>query len=366
MLDHRVGIHLANGQDDHGSRIGIIENGCYTLLHHEINEIKNIPAGALILIRYYIANWSTIDPIEWADKCAATYQTHKNYTRHCTWANEQNLADESGGVIGATSWGRRATRVDYEIIAAWNYAFIRRFLELCPDAILHYPAMAAGHSDDQDDYGFVGLNICRAGVELCDVLDVHCYPTLGKPVNNLHLGAARVHLNHNLFPNKPLFISECGNFRVMESATPIHYEEMCWYWNQYPWILGWTFFIAADPTKAHGQNDMSKNPNILDTLGRVARTNLLERPAFAPIITAPEDTVSVGQGFNKAKPFIGNFLEDEIYHFPGSYHEVSAAVGELGVAFWIKATNETVIYRLDKSIYVDGGNDGDGRFRKVR
>ena len=204
------------------------------------------------------------------------------------------------------------------------------------------------------------------GIDLCEVLDVHVYPTLTIPIISIHLGAARVQLNHALFPTKPLFISECGNFKVLESATPAHYEEMCWYWNQYPWILGWTFFIAADPTGAHGQNDMSRNPNILDTLGRVARTNLLGRPAFAPIITVPEDPVTTDHGFDKAKPFIGNYLEDEFYHFPGSYHEVNVEVGELGLAFWVKATNETVIYRLDKSIYVDGGNDGDGRFRKVR
>ena len=371
MARHGFGLHLANGQADHESHTRLIGNGCFTVLDDQANllpKIREIAPLALTLVRHYLPDWDDVSPLVWARSCAERYLQHKPFTKHLTWANEQNLRHESAGGTqdhGADP-GRRADREDYEYINVWNREFIKAFLAIpgCDDAVLHYPASAPGHSDDQDDYGFVGLDICRPSIDLCPILDVHCYPELWAPIDDLWRGAARVELVKRLFPGKLLFISECGNFQVTNQNSPQHYVNMGYFWQADPAILGWTYFIADDPTHSHGQNNMSFNHNIFEAIERAAKTPKLDNwnlpPPPPPIVHQP----TVGEGFRKAAPFIGLFTEDEIYH----WDEVSVALAERGYATWYKQTNATTVFLRDGSVYTDGGNKpiNGGKLVKIR
>lgn len=75
------------------------------------------------------------------------------------------------------------------------------------------------------------------------------------------------------------------------------------------------------------------------------------------------ETPVVGTGFKKAEPLVGPWLESEVYHWPGSQYEVSMAVGQKGVAIWIKSRNETYAMLNTGQIYAD--NKG-GPLVKVR
>lgn len=77
------------------------------------------------------------------------------------------------------------------------------------------------------------------------------------------------------------------------------------------------------------------------------------------------DTPVIGQGLRRMIPYLGQPLESEVYHFPGTPMEMSAAVFENGVAQWYRASNETVGQRSDGVIYTDKGNNGDGNVYQV-
>ncbi len=75
---------------------------------------------------------------------------------------------------------------------------------------------------------------------------------------------------------------------------------------------------------------------------------------------------NVGQGFQKCVPFIGNYIENEIYHAAGTPNETSVALAEHGYATYRKATNQTVATCDDGRVYDDLGNHGDGHMVEIR
>lgn len=68
----------------------------------------------------------------------------------------------------------------------------------------------------------------------------------------------------------------------------------------------------------------------------------------------------VGQGLRRMITYLGQPLENEVYHFPGTPMETSLAVFENGTATWYKAANLTIGIRSDGALFTDRGNDGDG------
>lgn len=282
MGRHLWGIHLPNGDMDLGTHIDTIGDGCYTLLHdqaHVLQELRRRCPHALILVRCYVRNWAERSPESWAAECAAIYEGIKPYTNHITWANEQNLRDESGGTYGAPG----IQESDYHAINDWNYRWITAFNAdpRTAGAILHYPAFASGHSDDQNDYGYVGLEICRPSIQRCHVLDRHYYTSLDRPIDDLWNGTTRITLAQKLFPNMPIFISETGNFATSDPRTPDHYMQVGYQWQGMSGILGFTWFIAADPTHAHAQNDMSKNPGIAEAIRKAVKIDIPIEPIYS-------------------------------------------------------------------------------------
>jgi len=74
------------------------------------------------------------------------------------------------------------------------------------------------------------------------------------------------------------------------------------------------------------------------------------------LLAGVSPVATVGQGFTKCISFIGGFIQDQLYHFPGTANETSLAVAERGYAVWRKSTNETWCFADDGSSYRDFGN----------
>lgn len=82
---------------------------------------------------------------------------------------------------------------------------------------------------------------------------------------------------------------------------------------------------------------------------------------FTELYDVTEPTpINVGQGLRRMIPYLGQPLENEVYHFPGTPMEVSLAVFENGTAMWYRYSNEVVGQRSDGAIFTDRGNNGDG------
>jgi hypothetical protein len=366
---HSWGLHLPNGDFDLGRWVDVVGNGTYTLLHMQGNrlpELRRLAPEALVLVRMYLPNWSVVNPTMWAIECSEFYLRNRHLTRHLTWANEQNLADESGGAVGAVNGGRRATEADYQAIHAWNLQFIKDFRARGgADAILHYPAFATGHSDDQHDPQdpgwFVGLEICREGIDECEYLDRHYYPTLDKPVDDPYEGAARVNLARRLYPGKRLFISEFANFRVTDPLTPDHLTKVGYYWQAIPDIDGFTGFIAEDPTRRHQDNDWSRNERLCAAYRETGPHRLAfpphdQVPPRTPVVVKPghAEGLDLGPGFAKASRILGPFKDAEVKRFKKS---VAWAANANGWAVYDETRNEVVVYNnRTGTILRDGGN----------
>ena len=83
-------------------------------------------------------------------------------------------------------------------------------------------------------------------------------------------------------------------------------------------------------------------------------------------ITFPLAGDVVGEGFKKVEHLVGPWLEGQVYHWPGSSHEVSMAVGQHGVAVWYKLRNETYAMLATGEVYADMGNYGDSYLKRIR
>ena len=258
---NKWGIHPPNGdiQDESIFDLGVSH---FTLLHFQdkyLARLRNVSPDGIILVRFFLPNWSDRDPREWARECASIYN-QRGYAQlrvHVTPANEMNLPGEGGG------WSAE----DYRRINVWLLAWIDEFQLLtgCPTERTHWPALAYGHSDDQDDYGYVGMEICRPSIERYGILDVH--PYWGEPhqIQEEFYGHRFIKA-HELFPETLIFCSETGNFAVDRDSAPA--EIVQWFESLYAfdYVLGGTPFIWEDPTKHHQQNDWSRNPKIKEAV----------------------------------------------------------------------------------------------------
>ncbi len=253
---NKYGIHLPNGGSDWLDALLRLGVSHYTLLHTEswaVPRLREASPDGVILVRFYLPRWSERNPRDWAAECERLAQPTLGLGAHYTPANEQNLPEEGGG--WSADW--------YKRIAEWNDRWREEFQRRTGVSAdrLHWPAFAYGHSDDQNDYGYVGYEICRPAVERYGVIDVHPYWFQPEQRRNRYYGH-RFILVHQLFPAKPIFCSEAGNFAVVRPSTPD--EIIDWFESLYefPYVLGGTPFIFRDPTGTHQQNDWGRSPEI--------------------------------------------------------------------------------------------------------
>lgn len=292
MIGHKWGCQVPNGPDwTAGDIADVYGDGVFIIMNGELDKLpkmRELMPNALIGWRAYLEDWNATDPRQWARDCAQVYRQIKQYTKLITWANEQNLRAESGGVIGADP-EHLATKADYERILEWNMAWLDEFISQpgCDDAILIFPALAYGHSDDQDDHGdgFVGLDILRPVIEACDYGAIHLYVSPGKPIDDEWEGLGRLKHQRPWFLGKPLLITETGCFEAGTQHYPERIRDIGYYLQGEPDIHGFCFFIHADPTKHHQQNDMSRNPQPYDEIRhaiKMPRPELVEMPPVIP------------------------------------------------------------------------------------
>lgn len=232
------GIHFPNGGFRDLDKLWGIQWDAFTLLHYErsyVREIRQRYPKARILIRHHLDNWTQADPVKVAQEIANYANELREFGIEITPANEQNLKSEGhpqgagngngpypppkyydgkGNVVETTDpKDPRVVRVScqlYEDINTWNLAVVRELRRLIPWCKLHFPAISQGHSDDQNDAGYVGYEILRPAIEAFDVLDIHTY--WNGPVNRESEWFGRRYLKAMaFFLGKEVFISECGS-----------------------------------------------------------------------------------------------------------------------------------------------------------
>lgn len=225
---------------------------CFTILQLNrdlLPRIRQARPNAVIDLRHYMPRWTDNDPIEWARICARIANEVRPYTLHHTLANEQNLPEEGGGM--SRDWFVR--------INDWNLKSITEFKRLCPWAIVHWPALASGHSEDRDDFGdgTIGYEICRPSIEAADVLDHHDYWNDRDQLFNADVAqwfAFRFARAHAFFPTKPIFISECGWMgHGQDPNAADHYLYFFGKLYNYPYVIGATPFIWDSGPEHGGQ-----------------------------------------------------------------------------------------------------------------
>lgn len=301
-MTNRWGIHAPN--NSRPRNMGeFFEAGFqnYTVLHvneNLISEIRNRYPAARILVRMFLTRWQAKKPADWAREVTDVMDRVRPFTTEVTWANEQNL-DIEGHPLGA-SISRPIPPVElYKDIHGWNTEMIRLLRESIPWARLHYPAFANDHSDDQNQGGYVGLEVCRASIEAADVMDCHVYWRVDDGPLTLD-GGQRFVLTHNLFPNKPIFISECGNFAVQDGRTAEQYVTWMHSLYHYPYVQGATFFIwDSDAAPENALNVIVKNGRLVRTLRETSKDAPAQLP---PVPAAPPPVVSAPASVPGAPP----------------------------------------------------------------
>lgn len=257
----------------------------YTVLHVNENlipEIRQRYPNAKILVRMFLTNWDERDPADWAREITDFMNRTRPLTNEITWANEQNL-DIEGHPQAASPQQPVPPPALYQDINKWNLEMVRRLRESIPWARLHYPAFANDHSDDKNQGGYVGLEICRPSIEAADVMDCHVYWNVDAgPLTQD--GGQRFVLTHNFFPNKSIFISECGNFAVRDARAPEQYITWLRSLYNYPYVEGATFFIwDSDGAAENAPNVIVQSP----ALARILRETPKDAPAQLPQVPTP-------------------------------------------------------------------------------
>jgi LysM repeat protein len=229
----------------------------------------------------YLQNWFDKNPEDWSREVAEIANGLRQFNVEVTWANEQNL-DLEGHPHGASPAQPIPPVSLYQDINRWNLEMIRRLRQLLPWARLHYPAFANDHSDDKNQGGYLGLDVCRPSIELADVMDCHCYwrPDDGPLTLD---GGQRFVLTHHQFPNKPIFISECGDFAVQDPRSPEQYITFIQSLYNYPYVEGATFFIwDSDAAPENALNVIQRSGALVRALLEASK----EPPAVLPPVPA--------------------------------------------------------------------------------
>jgi hypothetical protein len=251
------GWHLANNG---GKFDTTLPSESFTVLHLDRGQIPEIRAAypnALILVRHYLENWYRDDAIQVAQAIAEWYKDVRSYTKHITYANEQNLSAE-----GHPFNDLYPPALLYEKVRDWNTTVLQNLRQLCPDAVIHFPALSQGHSDDQNDAGYVGFEVLRKCVEAHDFLDIHTYWNGSQNRTDPFYGR-RYEKLHALFPKMRLFISECNS--DVDVAADNGAGIAIWYAGLPSYIEGTALFIwdSYDNQKVW---ILKNKPNILNAM----------------------------------------------------------------------------------------------------
>lgn len=274
-MPSKFGIHIPNSRSRQFDRLLNMGVHNYTGLHLNaplLRAVRGRHPEARILVRFYLDNWSTADPRQWARDCARWVRENPGITQHYTPANEMNLSHEGGG--DTPEW--------YERINLWLLEWREEFLSLVPDTTLHWPALAFGHYEDE--YGY---ETCGKSLDAYNIVDYHPYWRLGELWGDeAEWYAFRfVRDREKFFPNKEVFISECGNQAHQDPRTA---AEMLYFFNElykYDWVLGATPFIWDSGTE-HEQSIWVGNECLIETVTHAYKPDVETpgRPRYVDLV----------------------------------------------------------------------------------
>jgi len=237
-------MHGPNKTPTEISRMLAVGLDCYTVVDHfeQVRQIRTVRPNGVILIRPYFTGGLAVDPVETAQRACDHMVQYLDVTKHLVIGNEPNIegpfdAMEPNSWKGLNNWVLRTAEV------------VRRNL---PEVVLHFPAVSPGVGDDPDILNPPGLEYCREAVEECDVLDQHVYfPGRSAPAWAYEQRfepwyGRRMLWHHRLFPNKWIYLSECGPndvrpvgtgediiafFRILEVEFPYWFGGALYQWN---------------------------------------------------------------------------------------------------------------------------------------
>lgn len=291
-----AGVYAPNeGPVDVGRIVEIIRtpvgDGCCVLLDHQagknqaLQKIREACPDAIIQIRRYVKDWTAETPRDAAYRFVEVMDKCRQWTTAGTWANEQDLAAESAGQIGAAE-GRLITWREWVVIAEWNQQVILEVQRIAPWIVLHYPGAAYGHGEDwgydEHDQPLPGFpvvdgvptpayELLRPGIDLCPILNHHPYVQKGAPVKDEWRGVRRIEKTISLFPGKSIFVAETGDFDVLGGHAPDRIVEIAYYLQGLEAVLGYCFFILDSPDPGHRDNNWSNNRAIEAAYQRMTR-----------------------------------------------------------------------------------------------
>lgn len=309
---NKVGIHCSNKMHRDLHRMVLLGGSHLTFLHEQRSLDVTMPGqprrrllevwrerygDGVMLMRVYTPDWTTLDPQAWAAHCVALYDEVKHLTQHLTFANEQNLPDEAPSQAPHHPIQYFWSKEWYGRIAAWNERVIDALRAARPEMKIHWPAFAPGHSEDQDDNGdgTIGFEICRRAIEKCDVLDVHCYwHNADELYNQWEWFGGRFVRAHRIFPQMPIFVSECGGFQGQSAALG---DQMPWYLSRlydYDYVIGATPFIW-DSGPEHDINRWWGNERLIQAVTAMPKPSapMPVKPLPGPSPNEPPPTVQL-------------------------------------------------------------------------
>ncbi|MCC7355948.1 MAG: N-acetylmuramoyl-L-alanine amidase [Anaerolineae bacterium] len=302
------GLWVSNGPpQDIDTMLGLAKDGAYTVLHEgagaeQARKIIAKHAGAQILVRHHRPDWPTTDPVAWAQEVAGRMvRDYTGITLRVVGANEPNLEPAPD-----------FSEANYRALGRWYRAFAAEVKRLNPVLLVHFPAWAAGHSEDQNDLGFIGYLLPEVveAIRICDAANCHCYwePNEGplREMGGFGGGLRYRHVARLLRANGilyqggdyPIWIDEAGPW-----AQPARVEQTAAHSDaaRSDRLAGCTYFLWADPTNNPGNT-------INQWLGRIPddKRNWLigewDRLAALPLPPVPVVSVPVSMSTTTTVP----------------------------------------------------------------
>ncbi|MGB8648634.1 MAG: hypothetical protein WCF84_25580 [Anaerolineae bacterium] len=284
---NKSGLHAPNVASQNLDGLYATPATCLTVWHTQRDLVPALRAHyphARILVRAFTPNWTQEEPVAWAQSIAQWANALRPQNIEVTFANEQNMAAQ-GHPQGAGDGGGYPPASLYVDIRDWGIKVLQTLRPLIPGIPIHFPALAQGHSDDQNDAGYVGFEILRPLVEACDILDAHVRWNVGQgDVDSVAAGRRYEKLNA-LFPDKPIFISEYGGSTPDEPGAAEEYARWLDRIATLDYIYGATAFIWDTDDANHGWALYDKTPvvNLLRARGPQPATLPAPSPAPMPI-----------------------------------------------------------------------------------
>ena len=190
------------------------------------------------------------------------------------WVVKFEIHNEPNHATGLEGWG--ATDEHARDFRDWYLEVLRRLRQLAPWAQFGFPGLAVYDVPHRDR---AWLQICRPAIEASDWLGVHCYwqfDNMRHPEWGL-----RFRLYHQMFPDKPIEITEFGDSTpgVSPQRVAEEYREYYTLLQYYPYVRSASAFILSSPDPQWAPFAWRKESGeILPIAAAVAEVPRRERP----------------------------------------------------------------------------------------